>query len=29
MAKIQEEKLLTTKCPKVVLSACEILEKIL
>ena len=29
MAKIQEENLLATKCPKVVLSACEILEKML
>lgn len=29
MEKIQEEKLLETKCPKVVLSACEILEKLL
>ena len=29
MKKIQEEKLLETKCPKVVLSACEILEKML
>ena len=29
MQKIQEENLLTTKCPKVVLSACEILEKML
>ena len=29
MEKIQEEKLLETKCPKVVLSACEILEKML
>ena len=29
MEKIQEEKLLETKCPKVVQSACEILEKML
>ena len=29
MEKIQEEKLLETKCPKVVLSACEILEKMI
>ena len=29
MKKIQEEKLLETKCPKVVLSACEILEKMM
>ena len=29
MKKIQEEKLLETKCPKVVLNACEILEKML
>ena len=29
MEKIQEEKLLETKCPKVVLSACDILEKMM
>lgn len=29
MKKIQEEKLLETKCPKVVLSTCEILEKMI
>ena len=29
MAKIQEENLLATKCPKVVLSACEILEEMI
>ena len=29
MEKIQEEKLLETKCPKVVLSTCEILEKMI
>lgn len=29
MEKIQEEKLLETECPKVVLSACEILEKMM
>ena len=29
MEKIQEEKLLETKCPKVVLNACEILEKMM
>ena len=29
MKKIKEEKLLETKCPKVVLSACEILEKMM
>ena len=29
MAKIQEEKLLETKCPKLVLSSCKILEKML
>ena len=29
MAKIQEENLLATKCPKVVLSACEILEEMM
>lgn len=29
MKKIQEEKLLETKCPEVVLSACEILEKMM
>ena len=29
MAKIMEEKLLETKCPKVVISACDILEKMI
>ena len=29
MKKIQEEKLLETKCPEVVLTACDILEKML
>lgn len=29
MAKIQEENLLGTKCPKVVLSACEILDEMI
>ena len=29
MNKIQEKKLLETKCPKVVLSACDILEKMM
>ena len=29
MAKIQEENLLATKCPKVVLSACEFLEEMI
>lgn len=29
MAKIQEENLLMTKCPEVVLSACDILEKMI
>ena len=29
MEKIQEEKLLETKCPKVVLSACEILDEMI
>ena len=29
MEKIQEEKLLETKCPKVVLSACDILEEMI
>ena len=29
MKKIQEEKLLETKCPKVVLSTCEILEEMI
>jgi C_GCAxxG_C_C family probable redox protein len=29
MAKIMEEKLLETKCPKVVMDACDILEKML